>query len=275
LSSHFPGRTHGLQAFERCMGDVAHFESVRGRNRETYADQDMNKRKKAVQLTVQGILAVMENVQRFAHETRDGRKKDQRGFIPERILERYLNKYLGRETVVELIPAYQGQCQLSTVYRVLREAMGAGQRILNAFEAENKASTTSFLGAPRRLYSKRTDAEVVTFLKGIRLPCYASISRRYKPTADAFGPKGNARQVSLTDSTDIRSCAHAVLIDRLSADGNHVIYKDPNFGNTEFKVTLRQFRDMGMEVKKGTAQNSYMNLFPGEAKENRLLDREW
>jgi len=100
------------------------------------------------------------------------------------------------------------------------------------------------------LVDERPDQElsdVVLSLKAQELPCYFSVHKRFTRTPEEYGQGGSWVDFTKKKISDLKDTAHALMLEAFEPDGEtdgKVYFKDPNFGDVHFFVTVAQFRAM-------------------------------
>jgi len=152
-------------------------------------------------------------------------------------------------------PTTDGTIVIKLFQSVQKCATGLVQLAQTTGPYDNEAAR--MLSTGQQLVSHDQElTDVVLTLQHVDLPCYASVHKRYRRT----GPMivGNACDLTGLALNQLEDTAHALLIESFVAIGNagddgRVTFKDPNFGNVIFTVTLAQFRAMagahGMELR--------------------------
>ncbi|MDH6577873.1 DUF4157 domain-containing protein [Kitasatospora sp. MAP5-34] len=240
-----------MRAYPSTADRAARYENLRAAGRAEGVDQ----RHLAVVMTAERLAAM---VQELVDWDRSPARADR---IHQDELRLMARRAIGSEASVDRLAFTAGWAGFASVLEAYREAAHRADMLANIIKDANDEEVSQLLNsAPGMVTAGQHLRDVCSALTNQTMPSYVGIRKRYKPVLR-----------SLPDEVDLRSrpvrelqpTAHAILLDHFEHHGgpapaipgnkstehnrhmsDFVIYKDPNYGNVRFKVTLSQFRAM-------------------------------
>ncbi|WP_277039529.1 DUF4157 domain-containing protein [Actinacidiphila oryziradicis] len=184
--------------------------------------------------------------------------------IDRESVSKLARRSLKAESSVERLEFQEGKADFDGIVNAYREAHKRAVMLAGIVGGAGDEVSKLLNTAPAEIDGKQSLPDVHMALVHQSMPSYAGIRKRFKP-----GKKDTGDVVDCThwSDSDMEPTVHAVLLDSYDKGARVVTYKDPNFGNAEFKVTIAQFQKMA-----GTAKITLRPFFPSGAAKSRLTD---
>ncbi|WP_406442039.1 DUF4157 domain-containing protein [Streptomyces sp. NBC_01613] len=153
----------------------------------------------------------------------------------------FARRSIGADASVGKLDFQDDKAQFDSIHQVYVKAYDRAKQLVKKVGAAGDEVSKLLDTAPAQIDASQSLNDVRLAIENQSLPCYAGIRRRFKLGKSDVGPVVDLTQRS---AAAMENTVHAVLIDSYDKSNRVVTYKDPNYGNLEIKVSLRQFQGM-------------------------------